>query len=131
MDLVIHEDTAARPVKTVEPTWSAKQPEPNPYQTEWVKLIEAIRGDLDYNETWRGGGATMTALMGMMAVHSGKEITWDQACNSTMALFQDADGNPMDMAKVGRDTPAPVHMDDNNRYPRPTVGENDGITKWY
>ncbi len=119
------------PGENVQPTWAAQQPEPNPYQLEWDHLIDAIRNDKPYNEIYRGGAATMTALMGMMAVHSGQEITWDQACNSSMAFFKDASGNPMDMSKVDRDTPAPVQMDGNQCYPRPTVGKNDGLTSWY
>ena len=105
-------------------TWTFPQPEPNPYQLEWQHLVDAIRNDTPMNECERGADATLTALMGMMAVHSGKEITWEQAENSPMRFCPDINA-------IDYNNPPPVLPDADGYYPRPQVGHNDGITSWY
>ena len=52
-------------------TWACREPEPNPYQTEWDDLIAAIREDKPYNETERGTEASLQAVLGRMAAHTG------------------------------------------------------------
>ena len=105
-------------------TWAYPQPEPNPYQLEWRHLVDAIRDDTPMNECERGADATLTALMGMMAVHSGREITWDEASNSPMRFCPDIDA-------IDYGNPPPVLPDADGYYPRPEVGHNDGVTSWY
>ncbi|QDT05824.1 Inositol 2-dehydrogenase/D-chiro-inositol 3-dehydrogenase [Rubripirellula lacrimiformis] len=56
-------------------TWAFPQPEPNPYDLEWVDLIDAIRQDRPYNEVERGVMASAVTSMGRMAAHTGQEIT--------------------------------------------------------
>ncbi|MDO4557458.1 MAG: Gfo/Idh/MocA family oxidoreductase [Planctomycetia bacterium] len=105
-------------------TWAYPQPESNPYHLEWRHLVDAIRQDTPMNECERGADATLTTLMGMMAVHSGQEITWDQAENSPMRFCPDIDA-------VDYDQPAPVTPGPDGYYARPQVGQNDGVTRWY
>jgi len=62
--------------------WSAKKPEPNPYQVEWDDLIDAIRNDRPYNEVDRGAKASLVTSMGRMASHTGTIVTYDQMLNS-------------------------------------------------
>ena len=52
-------------------TWSFKQREPNPYQTEWNDLVDAIVKDKIYNEVQRGVEASVVTSMGRMAAHTG------------------------------------------------------------
>lgn len=107
------------------PTWEYPQPEPNPYTREWEHLIDAIRNDKPYNETQRGGEATMAVLMGMYAVHSGREVTWDQMLSSEVAFLG------TDLSSVTRDTPAPVAPGPNGVYPRPQIGQGAAFDVWY
>jgi predicted dehydrogenase len=56
----------------------------DPYQQEHDDLFAAIRTDTPYSELESGAFSSMTAVMGRMATYSGKEVTWDQALNSTL-----------------------------------------------
>ncbi|MBI1178529.1 twin-arginine translocation signal domain-containing protein [bacterium] len=61
----------------------------NPYEQEHLDLFSAIRNNEDYNEAHNGAMSTMTALLGRMCTYSGKEITMEQALNSTVNYFPD------------------------------------------
>jgi predicted dehydrogenase len=59
----------------------------NPYDDEHVHLIASMRGDSPYlNEARRVAESTLTAIMGRMSAYTGKEVTWEQAMNSTLDL---------------------------------------------
>jgi len=87
--------------------------EPNPYDMEWVDLIEAIRQDKPYNEAARGAEASLVTSMGRMAAHTGQVITFDQILNSDHEFAPTAD-------KLTMDGPAPLQADAEGRYPVPT-----------
>ena len=91
--------------------------EPNPYDMEWVDLIEAIRTDTPYNEVKRGAEASLVTSMGRMAAHTGQIITYDQILNSDHEFAPDVD-------KLTLDSPAPLQMDSNGKYPVPLPGIN-------
>lgn len=101
-----------------EMTWKYAQEDPNPYKVEWQELLDAIRHDRPHNEAKRAGEAEVAALMGRMATHTGKVVTWDQALNSQHQFVQDIDGMTFD-------TPAPIHEGPDGLYPPP----QPGITK--
>ncbi|MBX3443478.1 MAG: Gfo/Idh/MocA family oxidoreductase [Planctomyces sp.] len=58
----------------------------NPYVVEHRDLQAAIVEGKPFNEAERGAMATMVAIMGRMCTYSGKELTWEQALNSEVAL---------------------------------------------
>ncbi len=58
----------------------------DPYQVEHDVLFDAIRNDKPHNEAFYGATSTMTAIMGRMATYSGRDISWDDALNSKLAL---------------------------------------------
>jgi predicted dehydrogenase len=58
----------------------------DPYQTEHDDLFASIRQGSPLNEGEFVAHSTLTAIMGRMATYSGKEITWEQALNSTVSL---------------------------------------------
>ncbi|MGE3818277.1 MAG: Gfo/Idh/MocA family oxidoreductase [Isosphaeraceae bacterium] len=62
-------------------TWAFPQPEPNPYQVEWDRLIHAIRKDKLHNEVKRGVEASVVTSMGRMACHTGQVITFEDMLN--------------------------------------------------
>lgn len=99
-------------------SWAFPQPEPNPYQTEWDDLVDAIVADVPYNEVIRGVEASVTSSMGRMAAHTGQEITFEQMMN------HDHEFAP-DIAELTEDGEAPVEADEDGNYPIP----EPGITK--
>jgi predicted dehydrogenase len=97
--------------------WACKQPEPNPYQMEWVDLIAAIREDKPYNEAERGTEASLQAVLGRMAAHTGRVITRDELLKLDHEFAPNAD-------KLTMDSPSPLPADAEGKYPIP----NPGIT---
>ena len=95
--------------------WAFPQPEPNPYQLEWDDLLDAIRQDKPYNEAKRGAEASLVQIMGRMAVHMGRVITWDEALNHPHEFAPGLD-------KLTLDSPAPLPADPDGKYPLPQPG---------
>lgn len=95
--------------------WAFPQPEPNPYQLEWDHLIEAIRQDKPHNEAKRGAEASLVQIMGRMAVHTGRVITWDEALQEELEFAPDVD-------KLTMDSPAPLPARPDGTYPQPQPG---------
>jgi predicted dehydrogenase len=95
--------------------WAFPQPEPSPYELEWVDLISAIRNDQPYNEAKRGAEASLVTSMGRMAAHTGQIITFDQILNSDHEMAPDVD-------KMTPDAAAPVQVGEDGVYPRGTPG---------
>lgn len=80
----------------------------SPYQIEHDKLFESIRNGGVINNTEYGAKSTLTSIMGRMATYTGKEITWEQALNSTDILVPD---------NLNWETNPPVMPDNNGKYP--------------
>jgi predicted dehydrogenase len=80
------------------------------YQREHDLLFDAIRTDRPYNEADRCARTTLTAILGRMAVESGKRITWDEAMASNVELAPGLDKFTMESAP-------PVMPDGAGRYP--------------
>jgi predicted dehydrogenase len=95
--------------------WAFPQPEPNPYQLEWDHLIDAIRQDKKYNEARFGAVASLVTSMGRMAAHTGQVVTYDQMLNCDHEFAPDVDSMTMN-------TPAPVQLEADGRYPFPNPG---------
>jgi predicted dehydrogenase len=95
--------------------WAFPQPEENPYQLEWDDLIGAIRQDRPYNEAKRGAEASLVTSMGRMAAHTGQVITYDEilACRHEFAP---------DVDKLTMDSPAPLQLGPDGKYPVPQPG---------
>jgi predicted dehydrogenase len=96
-------------------TWAFPQPEPSPYQLEWVDLIGAIRQDKPYNEVKRGTEASLVTIMGRMAAHTGRVVTFDEALNCDHEF---APG----LEQITMDSPAPLQRGENGKYPIPQPG---------
>ena len=95
--------------------WAYPQPEQSPYQLEWDDLIDAIRQDKPYNEAQRGAEASMVSNMGRMSGHTGRALTYDEALNFEQELAPTVD-------KLTMDSPAPVQLAANGKYPVPMPG---------
>jgi predicted dehydrogenase len=96
--------------------WAFGKPEPNPYQMEWDDLIAAIRADKPYNETQRGTEASLQAVLGRMAAHTGQVITRDDVLNVKHEFAPNAD-------KLSLDSPSPLASDAEGKYPIPQPGK--------
>ena len=102
-------------MKRGEELWAYPQPEPNPYQTEWNDLLEAIRDNKPYNEVPRGVEASLVTSMGRMAAHTGRDVTFDQMLNCPHEFAPNVD-------KLTPDGPAPVMPNPDGTYPLPEPG---------
>jgi predicted dehydrogenase len=95
--------------------WKCNLAEPSPYQYEWQLLLDAVRQNKPYNEAKRAAEADLAALMGRMAAHTGKYITWDEAMKSDFQFVKDID-------HMTAETPAPVQAGPDGMYPAPMPG---------
>lgn len=100
--------------------WRFRDEEKDAYQVEHDVLVDAIRNDKPHNEAERGANATLTAILGRMAAYTGKEVTWEQALNSTRVLAPDVEELSWDT--VPRSLPMA-----NGLYPIPVPGEYELI----
>jgi predicted dehydrogenase len=90
--------------------WQYRGAPCNHYQTEHDLLFDAIRNDKPYNEVKRSAQSCLTAIMGRMAVESGRMITLDEALASNVEL---APG----LEHLSLDSKAPVEPDVAGQYP--------------
>ena len=95
--------------------WEFPGDEPDPYVVEWQLLLDAIRQNKAHNEARRAGEAEIAALMGRIAAHTGKEVTWDEVMKSNFQFVENIDG-------LTFDTPAPVKEGPDGLYPAPMPG---------
>ncbi len=98
-----------------EVIWQFEGRDPNPYHAEWQVLLDAIRGNKPHNESRRAVDASVAALMGRMAAHTGRFVTWEQAFNSQFQFVADIDS-------LTFDTPAPIKAGPDGRYDPPQPG---------
>jgi predicted dehydrogenase len=90
----------------------------DPYQQEHDDLFAAIRKGEPYSEAEYGANSTMTSILGRMVTYSGKEITWDEAINSSKDL------SPSDYSW---DATPPVVPNDDGYYPVAVPGKYDPL----
>jgi predicted dehydrogenase len=90
--------------------WQYKGQPCNHYQVEHDLLFDAIRKDKPHNEVKRSAQSCLTAIMGRMAVESGKMITLDEALASNVEL---ASG----LEQLTLHSKAPVEPDAAGQYP--------------
>ena len=95
--------------------WEYGKPDPNPYHAEWQALLDAIRNDRPHNEARRAGEADVAALMGRMATHTGRYVTWDQVMKSDFRFVEDIDN-------LTFESPAPIREGPDGLYPAPLPG---------
>ncbi|MBL9125522.1 MAG: Gfo/Idh/MocA family oxidoreductase [Planctomycetaceae bacterium] len=67
-------------------TWKYRGKRANPYQVEHDDLFASIRAGNPLNEGENGALSSMTAILGRMAVYSGKMLKWEDALNSKISL---------------------------------------------
>jgi predicted dehydrogenase len=89
--------------------------EPNPYQTEWDRLIKAIREDKAHNEVKRGTEASLVTAMGRMASHTGQIVTYKQMLDCKHEFAPNVD-------KLKMSSDAPIKADKDGKYPVPKPG---------
>ena len=96
-------------------TWKGKKDPGDAYQIEHDQFFSAIRNNKPMNDTQWAAMSTMTAIMGRMAVHSGKMVEWEEAFNSELALVPE---------KFTWDMDPPAKPDENGNYPVPVAGQS-------
>ncbi|MCL2304311.1 MAG: Gfo/Idh/MocA family oxidoreductase, partial [Planctomycetaceae bacterium] len=105
----------AREFQPRNPSWTASSPQNDSYQTEHNRLFKAIRDNQSWNEMGTGMNATFVAILGRMAVDTGKYVTEDAAWASTVELAPN-------IAELSFDKPAPVMPDADGNYPQAIPG---------
>lgn len=95
--------------------WAYPQPELNPYDLEWVDLVDAVLKDEQYNEVERGVEASLITSMGRMAAHTGQIVTRDDILNCPHEFAPGVD-------EFTLDSEAPIHLGDDGLYPQPMPG---------
>jgi hypothetical protein len=118
--------TSPRLFKGYEPAsdsvlWKYSGAPCNHYQREHDLLFQAIRDDKPYNEVERSVRSCMTAIMGRMAVESGRQVSYDEALASNHELAPGLEGIK------SLDHPAPVTPDSTGKYPVATPGRTKVI----
>lgn len=86
-----------------------------PSQLEFDDLVHAIRRDEPYNEAKRGAIASLVTSMGRMAAHTGQVVTYEEMLNRQHEFAPEVD-------KLTLDSPAPLPLGANGRYPVPEPG---------
>jgi predicted dehydrogenase len=95
--------------------WAFPPDEPNPYQTEWGDLMDAIRKDKPYNEVERGAMASLITAMGRKACHTGQLIRTDE-------YLQDEHEFAPNVDQLVLGGPAPLQANAQGKYPIPLPG---------
>ena len=95
--------------------WRGPAQEPDPYQLEWNRLVDAIRNNRPHNEARRGAEASLVTAMGRISAHTGQIITREQA----LAWDQDLTAG---IDKLTLDSPSPLRADKEGKYPVPRPG---------
>ncbi len=85
-----------------------RNPGRNAYQFQHDRLFAAIRANQPFFEADYGATSAMSAIMGRMALYSGKEVTWDMALRSTLRLAPE---------RYSLDAPPPALPDKEGNYP--------------
>ena len=95
--------------------WAYPPDEPNPYQTEWGDLMDAIRKDKPYNEVERGAMASLITAMGRKACHTGQLIRTDE-------YLQDDHEFAPNVDELHLGGPSPLQANAQGKYPIPLPG---------
>jgi len=96
--------------------WQAPEEKYNPWDAEWNVLLSNIRQNKPQNEVERAVKSNFADLMGRAALHSGREVTWDEMTESKFQLF------PGEIDDLDYDSEPPVKPDANGFYPVPVPG---------
>ncbi len=70
--------------------WRFAGKQRDPYTQEHINLQNAILKDQPLNEAEQVALSSMCAIMGRMAAYTGKDLTWDEAYNSTEVLMPES-----------------------------------------
>ena len=85
-----------------------RAPKTNAYQLQHDRLFAAIRGGEGFFEADYGASSAMSAIIGRMALYSGKVVTWEQAIQSKLSLAP---------ARYALDADPPVMPNADGSYP--------------
>ena len=114
-DPKFYEDWNDEPGTVGKPFWMPKSAKNTSHQTELDRFFKAIREDRTWNEMEHGISATFTAIMGRMAIETGKRITAEEAWASTFQYTPN-------IAEMNWESAAPVMPDANGNYRAPRPG---------
>jgi predicted dehydrogenase len=94
--------------------WTAPKDPGHPELTTFREMFAAIRSGEPINDSVAMARSTMLAILGRMATHSGKKITWDEALQSDRVLAP---------ASYEWNADPPVLPGPDGKYPQPIPGK--------
>lgn len=103
-----------------ENPWTYDGPKNDPHAEEQKILIGSIRQGEPVNHAATMVDSTYMAIMGQLAVYSGKTVSWQQMMASEFEFEPSCDQATLDM-------PAPTEPDESGNYPLPIPG----FTKYF
>ncbi len=98
-----------------ETNWRHDGPRNDPHTEEQKILIGSIRGGEPVNHQDTMIDSTYMAVMGQIAVYTGKPVTWDQVVEADFEFEPKVDEVTLEMA-------APMVPDESGNYPLPLPG---------
>ena len=96
-----------------ETEWQYEGPKGNMYDIEHQEMFAAIRAGKPINNGDYMASSTMISILGQMVVYSGRQMTWEDAMNSTWKAGPD---------ECSLDMEPPVKPDPDDTYPVPIPG---------
>ena len=94
--------------------WSPTPDAHNPWDYEWINLIDCIRNDKPLNECERAVNADFATIMARAACHLNRQVTWEEITSSD---FQYCDY----LEQLTFDSQPPVKADADGFFPVPSV----------
>ncbi len=98
-----------------ETNWRYEGPGNNPYDAEQKALVDSVREGKPINSGYHMIGSTMIGVLGQITCYTGKETTWEQACNSDLQYGPLPD-------EVSLDMEPPTVPEETGNYPLPMPG---------
>ncbi len=98
-----------------ENPWRYEGPDNNPYDAEQAALVESVRSGQPINSGYHMCDSTLLAILGQIACYTGRETTWEAACQSELQFGPTPEQSSFD-------TPPPTVPDETGNYPLPMPG---------
>lgn len=95
--------------------WRYRGDNNDPYQSEQVALIEAVRNNEPINSGYHMNQSTMMTVLGQLACYTGESLKWEQVADSNLQFGPSPD-------EANFKTPPPSVKDESGNYPLPLPG---------
>jgi myo-inositol 2-dehydrogenase/D-chiro-inositol 1-dehydrogenase len=95
--------------------WRFRGENNDPYKSEQIALIEAVRNNEPINSGYHMNQSTMMTVLGQLACYTGESLKWEQVADSNLQFGPSPD-------EANFKTPPPSVKDESGNYPLPLPG---------